>query len=175
MTPSSVRRTRSGDQSTINQSIKRWPGWALLALVAVALIAVGASRDRGDRTPGERIDTLERRLACPVCDGESVFDSRNRASNNIRNRITELVNEGTATDDEIVADVRRTYGEGILLLPKTDGVELVVWVLPVAAAVAGLAGLVLVFARWRRAGASDVGPTDDDRDLVAAALSEDEP
>lgn len=166
------RVTRSGERSTINRAVKRWPGWALLALVAVALIAVGAGRDRGDRTPGDRIDSLERQLACPVCDGESVFESRNRASNNIRNRITELVNAGNASDDEIVANLRRTYGEGILLLPRSDGVELVVWVLPVAAAVAGLAGLVVVFRRWRAAGATDAGPTDDDRDLVAAALDE---
>lgn len=171
MTPSSVPDRRSG----FNRAVKRGPGWVLLALVAVALIAVGAGRDRGDRTPGQRIDTLERQLACPVCEGESVFESRNRASNNIRNRITELVNAGNASDDAIVADLRRTYGEGILLLPKSDGVELVVWVLPVAAAVAGLAGLVLVFRRWRAAGAVDVGPSADDRRLVAAALDEDEP
>ena len=45
------------------------------------------------------------------------------------------------------------------------------WALPVAALVCALAGLIVTFRRWRRDAGQDHDPTDDDRALVAAALS----
>lgn len=155
-----------------NAKLKRWPGWFVLALAAIALVVVGATTDRGARQPSERADALERRLACPVCDGESIFESRNQAAVNIRNEIESLVNEGRLTDTEIIARIDARGTDSLVLLPQTDGIDVVVWVLPVAAFVAGAAGLVVVFRRWKAASATDAAPTDDDRALVAAALDE---
>jgi cytochrome c-type biogenesis protein CcmH len=151
--------------------VKRWPAWVLLVFVVVAFLAVGASRDAGPGTPAERADAIARRVACPVCDGESVYESRNTASVNLRNAITELVNEGRASDEEIVAVIERSYGGRVLLVPKASGFDALVWALPVAALVCALAGLAVAFRRWRRTGAADNDPTDDDRALVAAALA----
>ena len=81
-------------RSTLNRSLKRWPGWVALAFVVVGLLAVGIDRDSGPRTPEERIVALEKRLACPVCQGESVYESRNSASEQIR----QLIKEGVADD-----------------------------------------------------------------------------
>jgi cytochrome c-type biogenesis protein CcmH len=164
--------TSLSSASAANSWLKRWPGWLALLFVAVFVLALAAGRDGGSHTPVERAESLERRLACPICDGESVYESRNRASNNIRNRITTLVNDGRLTDDEIIADVEQTYGEGILLIPRSSGTDSLVWALPVAAFVAGGAGLVLAFRRWKRASALDRGPSDADRDLVAEALAD---
>jgi cytochrome c-type biogenesis protein CcmH len=143
-------------------SLKRWPAWVLLVFVVVAFLAVGASRDGGPNTPAERADAIARRVACPVCDGESVYESRNTASVNLRNAITELVNEGKASDDEIVAVIERSYGGRVLLVPRASGFDALVWALP---------GLAVAFRRWRRAGSGANDPTDEDRALVAAALA----
>ena len=151
---------------------KRWPAWVLLVFVVVAFLAVGASRDNGPSTPAERADAIAQRVACPVCDGESVYESRNTASINLRNAISELVNEGRASDDDIIATIERSYGGQVLLVPKASGFDALVWALPVAALVCALAGLVVAFRRWRRAGAGAHDPTDDDRALVAAALAD---
>ena len=114
-------------------------------------------------------------MACPVCQGESVFESRNTASENIRNTIGDLVDEGDLSDDEIIAVIESSYGGRILLVPRASGFDALVWALPVAALICALAGLAFTFRRWRREAAADVDPTDDDRALVAAALaSEDE-
>jgi cytochrome c-type biogenesis protein CcmH len=109
-----------------------------------------------------------------VCDGESVFESRNTASVNLRNAITEMVNEGRASDDEIVAVIERSYGGQVLLVPRASGFDALVWALPVAALVCAVAGLVVTFRRWRRQDADARDPTDDERRLVAAALAEDD-
>lgn len=148
---------------------KGWPGWAVLALVLVALLAFGAGRDGGPQTPEERVEEISKRLACPVCDGESVFESRNNASAAIRDQIRTDVDAGQLSDDDIVASIERVYGARVLLVPKATGIDALVWALPVAALVCAVAGLVVVFRRWRREAA--VTATDADRALVEQALA----
>ncbi len=148
---------------------KGWPGWALVFVALVALLAVGATRDSGPRSPEERVEEISKRLACPVCDGESVFESRNNASAAIRDQITADVDGGTLSDDEIVAAIERSYGASVLLVPQATGVEALAWALPVAALVCAVAGLVVVFRRWKLQAL--VHATDADRAIVEAALA----
>jgi len=143
------------------------PGWAALALVVVALMAVGLSRGDGIVTPEERVEAISKRIACPVCDGESVFESRNNSSANIRTEIRTQVEAGVASDDQIVTSIQDVFGGRVLLVPKSTGIDALAWALPVVVAVCALAGLVVAFRRWKRA--ADAVPTDDDRALVAAA------
>jgi cytochrome c-type biogenesis protein CcmH len=150
------------------RNAKRWPGWVVLALAAVALRAVGATRDRGPQSTQERVDSIARRLACPICDGESVFESRNNASVSIRNEIEAQVTAGTRSDDEIITFIADRYEGRILLVPRATGVEALVWALPVFAAICAIGGLAFAFRRWKRA--ADTIPTDADRALVEGAL-----
>jgi cytochrome c-type biogenesis protein CcmH len=157
------------------KALKKWPAWVLLVFVVVAFLAVGATRDDGPSTPQERSDAIAQRVACPVCDGESVFESRNTASVNIRNRISELVNGGQASDDEIIADIEASFGGRILLVPKATGFDALVWALPVAALICAVAALAVTFRRWRRDAAAASDPTVEDRAMVAAALADEDP
>jgi cytochrome c-type biogenesis protein CcmH len=158
----------------INGRVKGVVGWLVLLFVAVALLVVGATSDGGASTPAERAQALEQRLACPVCDGESLFESRNQSAVNLRNEIESLVNAGQLSDEQIIARIesRLNDDESLLLLPKSTGIDGLVWALPVAAFVCAAAGLVVAFRRWRLASDVDSAPTDDDRALVAAALGE---
>jgi cytochrome c-type biogenesis protein CcmH len=156
-----------------NRRVKRWPGWVALVVVVAGVLAIGATRDDGARTPAERARALAERVACPVCDGESVAESRNAASENIRRAIGEFVDEGDATDEQILAYLEANYGGQILLVPRATGFDALVWALPVAALVCGLAALTATFLRWRREAAERVDPTAADRALVAAALGDD--
>lgn len=157
----------------LNRTLKRWPGWLVVLFAGVALLIVGAARDDGPSTPEERAAALQRQVACPVCDGESVFESANRASINLRNEIRRLVDDGELSDAEILAYVEELPGDVQLLVPQSSGIDTIVWALPAAALVCGAAGLIVAFRRWRLATAADQQPTDDDRDLVAAALDVD--
>jgi cytochrome c-type biogenesis protein CcmH len=158
-------------------TLKRWPGWLLLAVVAATLFAIGIGRGDGVSDPAERADALAKRVACPVCDGESVYESRNRASINLRNEISALVNEGRLSDDEILADIQSAFPNDILLVPPADGFNTLVWALPAAVTICAGAGLVVAFRRWRQ-GTAAAGPSDEDREIVASALAaggDDEP
>jgi cytochrome c-type biogenesis protein CcmH len=150
------------------RALKRWPGWALLVVVLVALLAVGSTRDSGPSTPQDRIDAITKRLACPVCDGESVYESRATAAESIRTDVARQVADGTASDDQIVSGIEQVYGAKVLLVPKATGFDALVWAIPVAVLIIAAAGLVVAFRRWKRT--LDTVPSEEDRELVAAAL-----
>ncbi len=166
--------SRSLKSRSVNTRLKRWPSWVLLLFVVVGLIAFGATRDTGPRTPDDRIESIAKRLACPVCQGESVYESRNPASNQIRVAIRRAVNDGDLTDHQIVEQIQVAYEGEELLVPTATGVEALAWALPATAFVLGVAGLAIAFRRWQ-AEANRLGrATEADYALVATAL-DDEP
>jgi cytochrome c-type biogenesis protein CcmH len=151
-------------------SLKKWPAWMLLLFVVAGFLAYGSTRDAGARTPEERVQEITKRLACPVCDGESVYESANPSSAAIRAEVKARVTTTDATDDQIVAYIVQQFQAKTQLLPSTSGFESLVWVLPTVAFVCAAVGLFFAFRRWRTN--VDTIPDDEDRALVAAALAE---
>lgn len=149
--------------------VKGWPGWVLLVVVLTGLLAVGATRESGPRTAAERAQALAERVACPNCEGETVAESRTGASQSIRVVIRELVDEGTASDEQILSYLETNYGQRVLLVPRATGFDALVWALPVAGLFCALAALAATFLRWRREAAAH-DPSAADRALVDAAL-----
>jgi cytochrome c-type biogenesis protein CcmH len=154
-----------------NRALKGWPSWVVLVFAVVTLVAVGATRDGGPQSAGDRVDSISRRLACPVCDGESVFESRNNASDSIRSEITAQVADGRLGDDQIIEFIASRFGAQVLLVPRSSGIEALVWAIPAAALVVALAGLTLAFRRWRDEARAYPAATAADFDLVATALA----
>ena len=147
--------------------LKRWPGWVLMLGAVVAVMMVASLRSQGVRSESDRIDSITKRIACPVCSGESVFESRNAASVNIHNKVEDLVRAGTLSDSEIIASVQKDSGVQLLLVPRRSGFEALAWALPVAVAVMAVVGLGLAFRSWKRA--ADAVHTGEDRALGEAA------
>jgi len=158
------------NRSTLNRTIKRWPSWVLLLLCAVVLMVVGVDRVSGPSTAEERIDAIAQRLACPTCDGESVYESRGSASQAIRQEIARRVADGQSTDDEIVAAIDDSYEADLRLVPDSSGLESLIWIAPMVVAVGAIALLVVAFRRWRSDGS--LTPTDEERSVVEKALRE---
>ncbi|MGZ4672262.1 MAG: cytochrome c-type biogenesis protein [Ilumatobacteraceae bacterium] len=156
----------------MKKAIKNWPSWVLLVMVVVGLLAVGAARDAAPRSPKERVEDISKRLACPICEGESVFESRNADSDAIRVEIARQVDLGTVSDDQIINFIAQRFGSKVLLVPRATGIDALVWALPAAALVCAVVGLGVAFRRWKSA--ADTIPDDADRALVAEALA-DEP
>lgn len=152
-------------------ALKRWPGWVVLALVIAGFLAFGTTRDAGARTPEERVEEISKQLACPVCNGETVYESRNPSSSAIRTEIKTQVTSTDATDDEIIAYIVQQFEAKSQLLPRATGFESLVWVLPSVALVCAAVGLFFAFRRWKAN--VDTVPDEDDRARVEAALAAD--
>lgn len=147
--------------------------WVVMAVIASGLLAYGSVRDTGPLTQADRIDAISKRIACPTCDGESVYVSRASAAEAIRNQIAREVADGRLGDDEIVASIAEAYQAQVLLVPRATGFDSIVWILPVAVLVASVAGLWSAFRRW---GDRDDGhATPEDEALVARLLAENDP
>lgn len=142
--------------------------WIAMGIIAGLLLAVGASRDGGPLTQSERIDSISKRVACPTCQGESVYVSRASAAVALRDEIARQVGSGERSDEEILAFIEQRFGGQVLLVPRSSGIDALVWALPVAALICALVGLALAFRRWRVS--DDVVVSDSDRELVAKAL-----
>lgn len=126
-----------------------WPVWMFMGLLVVALLAVGSTRDSGPLTQTDRIDRITQRIACPECNGESVYVSQAAASQNIRNEVARQVAAGLSTDDQIVSYIQERFGGKVLLVPRATGFDALIWVLPVVVFVCASAGLAVAFRRWR--------------------------
>jgi cytochrome c-type biogenesis protein CcmH len=147
--------------------LKRWPSWLLMLVCAGVLMFLGTQRDSGPTTAQERIEAISQRLACPTCDGESVHESRSPGSQAIRQEITRQVADGVLTDGQIVRMIDDSYAADLKLIPSATGFDALIWVLPVAAFVAAVGGLIIVFRRWRREGS--LVATQEDQILVTQA------
>jgi cytochrome c-type biogenesis protein CcmH len=128
--------------------VRRWAPWIALGVVLVIALAIGARRQ-----PSQTVDAHVRRIAsqvrCPTCEGQSVADSNAAASEAIRDEIRTRLQQGQS-DGQIKAFLVSRFGRDILLKPPADGIDGLVWALPVVVFVAAAGGLFIAFRRWRR-------------------------
>jgi cytochrome c-type biogenesis protein CcmH len=115
-----------------------------IAVVAIALALAGVPRPE---TQSARVARIASELRCPVCQGLSVEDSPSETARGMRALVEQRVAEGRS-DDQIRAEFRDAYGDWIFLSPPLLDPRGLVWVLPLAAI---LAGAALVAARLGRA------------------------
>ncbi|TSA53418.1 MAG: cytochrome c-type biogenesis protein CcmH [Actinobacteria bacterium] len=145
--------------------------WLSMAVIALALLLYGGLRDSGPLTQQDRIDSITMRLACPTCQGESVYVSRASAAEAIRTEVARQVGSGLRTDDETIAYIEQRFGGQVLLVPRSDGLDALVWALPVVALIVGAVALGVVFRKWRIA--DDGQASEQDIAIVTAAMATD--
>jgi cytochrome c-type biogenesis protein CcmH len=95
----------------------------------------------------DRVREIAAQLRCVVCQNLSVADSPSDLAKEMRNLVRELVEQGKSRE-EILAYFVSRYGEFVLLSPTKRGFNLLVWVLPFVALIAGAGGVYLVARRW---------------------------
>lgn len=101
---------------------------------------------------------LASELRCPVCQGNSIQDSPSELALQMRDVIRDQLRAGK-TPDEVRAYFVDKYGEWILLSPRPEGLNLVVYLVPFLAVMVG--GLVVwrTVRRWTTSSSNPVqGP-----------------
>lgn len=130
---------------------------ALMALLPVGAIAqvgtvVPPSTGPADSVLEATTSMLASELRCPVCQGNSIQDSPSELAQEMRSVIRDQLRAGK-TPDDVRAYFVDKYGEWILLAPKAQGFNLVVYLVPFLAIVLGGA-VVLRTVRRSTAGPS---------------------
>ncbi len=141
----------------------------LPALASLLLTAVFAQDVQLD----QRVFEIGRQLRCPVCVSESVADSNAQIAQEMRQLIQQQLKDGKS-ETQIIAYFKQRYGDWILLDPPKRGLHLLVWVLPIAAAVIGVLVLALLVRRWRAHAEEPIVVDRQDLTRVRRALEVDE-
>jgi cytochrome c-type biogenesis protein CcmH len=105
---------------------------------------------------------ISHELRCPVCQGLAIGDSPSIMASNMKAQVRELLERGY-TEEQILNYFEKSYGQFVLLKPKFQGVNALVWILPVAVLALGF---VLVVSKAKKLEAEPVRaiaeePTDD--------------
>ena len=140
---------------------------ALLASLAafVGCAAVGASRSAPELE--RRAHELNKTIMCPLCPGESIDQSQNPLSAQMRAIVAEKLADGWS-DDQIRDFFVERYGQSVLLEPPREGFGLTAWIVPPAAFALALAALLIALRRMSSSRAAD-GGDDDEQDGGGAA------
>lgn len=111
-----------------------------LTLTALSMSSAGAT---APATPPilsneqqTRAEHLKDTLRCPICKGESINESPNDISREMRAEVDRMVAAGQ-TDREIYDFFSTRYGQFVLLDPPKQGANLLLWAGPLLALAAG--------------------------------------
>lgn len=94
---------------------------------------------------------LEGKLIAPCCFSQTVADHYSDAAAHIKQQIRQFLAQGH-TEDQILDSYVRVYGERILSEPRARGFNLLAYLAPPLALVAGVGGMFFMLTRWRRTG-----------------------
>ena len=125
--------------------------WAAV-LFAIAVVAASPVRGQSvaDSILEARTTAVAAELRCPVCQGLSIQDSPSELSQEMRGMVRDQLRAGK-TPSEIKAFFVSKYGEWILLTPNARGFNLLLYILPFALLLGGMAVIVVLVRRWTHA------------------------
>jgi cytochrome c-type biogenesis protein CcmH len=135
---------------------------ALVALVVAPVVAQPPAVNVDD----PRVYDVASQLRCVVCLNLSVADSPSEMANQMRGVVRERLAAGDSPEQVIQYFVDK-YGEWILLKPRRQGFNWLVWLAPAIAVAVGLTVVAFVVRRWTRAGRRAAAPV-----AVDAAMRE---
>lgn len=123
---------------------------SMLTLWAAVLTPLHAQTSPG--LPPEleqRAHALYKQVMCPVCQGQTLDQSRSPVAASMRGIIGERLLAGES-DAQILAFFVEAYGDSVLASPPRDGVALAVWLVPPFALMLGGVAVFLALRVLRR-------------------------
>jgi cytochrome c-type biogenesis protein CcmH len=131
--------------------------YVLLCLVVLAAVSPAYAQDGG--TPPSRevtddeVNAIAKKLYCPVCENVPLDVCETQACADWRSEIRMMLEQGQS-EEQILTYFKNRYGQRVLAVPDAEGINLIVWVVPPLAAIAGVAILAAVLRRMAPGAAS---------------------
>ncbi|MBI4364429.1 MAG: cytochrome c-type biogenesis protein CcmH [Candidatus Latescibacteria bacterium] len=126
---------------------------AAAVLIALVCLAVPAESPAKDRDPALAITS---QIICPCSCGEVLSGCTCDTGKSMQGFVERSLKAGK-TKDEIVGALVSQYGEVIRGAPKPQGFNLIVWIAPFAATLAGLTIAFVILRRWARRSPAPAG------------------
>jgi cytochrome c-type biogenesis protein CcmH/NrfF len=100
-----------------------------------------------DTVLDRRVQRVAQRLRCPVCQGESIQESPAELAAQMKGVVREQLAAGKS-EQEVLNYFLAKYGDWILLEPRAEGINLLVYWVPVIFMVIGGVVLFLTVKKW---------------------------
>ena len=97
-----------------------------ILILATPAWALDPTEMLSDPALEERARALDHDLRCVVCQSETVASSNANWAQDARRTVRELVTEG-ASDEEVLDFFVARYGEFVLMAPRADGSNWLLW------------------------------------------------
>lgn len=140
----------------MRRDVKTWWGKtppyiaaAFSALLAGPLMAVQPDEMLDDPALEARARSLSEQLRCPVCQNENIDESNATVARDLRLALRERLEAGDS-DEEAVQYLVDRYGEYILLNPRAEGANLILWLAPAAMLTLALGAGAITVLRARK-------------------------
>ncbi len=121
----------------------------ILGLFMAPAYAITPEEQLADPILEDRARNISQQLRCLVCQNQSIDDSDADLARDLRVEVRSLITQGF-DDDDIMARIRATYGDYVLLNPPVTGATSLLWAMPIILLVLGGLG---VLARMRKSNA----------------------
>lgn len=146
---------------------------ALLLWVFAALPALAVQPDEilDDPALEARARELSEGLRCLVCRNENIDESNADLARDLRLAVRERLVAGDS-DAEVVAYLVDRYGEYVLLRPRADGANLILWLSGPAMLLAGIGVAAVALGRRRASAPAEAELTAEERARLEALLEE---
>lgn len=130
-----------------------------LAVAALAALLLAAPALGGSRPSAAELET---ELVCQLCH-ETLDQSTSPIAQEMKREIRQRIAQGW-TKQQILDEMVKNFGPGVLSTPAKHGFDLIAWVLPIGGALLGIAALGAGARHWSRAAPASepVDPTLDD-------------
>ena len=115
------------------------PAAAVLAALWLIAAAPAPSADRLAPAQEARAHALFRQIRCVVCQNESIDDSEADLASDLRRIVREKIAAGRS-DADIQGFLVARYGQFVLMKPRFDAANALLWLAPFALVAAGLGG-----------------------------------
>lgn len=125
--------------------------WILIAValsIGAPSLAVQPDEILPDPALEQRARNLSQGLRCLVCRNENIDESHADLARDLRLLVRERLSAGDS-DAQVIDYIVDRYGEYVLLMPRGDGVNLILWLAGPAMAL-GAAAIALMYQRKRR-------------------------
>lgn len=143
----------------------------LALLAAMPAGAVQPDEILDDPVLEERARELSEGLRCLVCRNENIDESNADLARDLRLAVRERLVAGD-TDAEVIDYLVSRYGEYVLLRPRADGVNLVLWLAGPAMLLAGVAVAGVALGRRRGTAPREGDLSPEERARLEALLKE---
>lgn len=139
--------------------------------LAGAAFAVEPDEILEDPVLEERARELSKGIRCLVCRNESIDESNAELARDLRILVRERLVEGDS-DSEVIDYLVGRFGEYVLLTPRANGANLILWLAAPAFFLGGL-GIAFAYLRGRQDGTGPDTLTDSEKERLAALMDTD--